>query len=122
MTKDFIAWKYELLKVVEESGANFNLWDFSGPSIFIQEPVPVGSNRAMQWYWEPAHYRRDLGDKILESLATGKAISQFGTPLTKGAIEAVTEAHYSLLSDTRDDWQALQQSLNIDIDALPESQ
>jgi hypothetical protein len=122
MTEDFIAWKHELLKVVEENRANVNLWDFSGPSNFIQEPVPVGSNRAMQWYWEPAHYRSNLGDKILESLATGKATSEFGTHLTKDVIEVVTDAHHSLLSDTRDDWQALQQSLDIHIERLSESQ
>lgn len=118
MTEDFVAWKNELLQVVESSGADIELWDFSGPSAFMQEPVPVGANRPMQWYWEPAHYRRELGDRILDTLATGNVVSGFGIRLTEGVIEAVSNSHRAALIDTRDEWLALQQALGIRIEAF----
>ena len=92
MNSDFHAWKRKLLQVVESNGTGIELWDFSVPSAFIQEQVPVGSKEPMQWYWEPAHYRRELGDKILETLATGESTSGFGVRLTKEIIEEVIDA------------------------------
>lgn len=115
MTEDFLAWKRNLLDIVAGSDGDVELWDFSGPSDFIQEPVPVGSRQAMQWYWEPAHYRRELGDFILEALATGGSQSGFGVRLDQPGAEMVADAHRALLNNTRSDWQTLQQELGIRI-------
>jgi hypothetical protein len=122
MINDFYAWKRKLLEVVESNGMAVELWDFSGPSAFIQEQVPVGSMDPMQWYWEPAHYRRKLGDKILETLATGEPTSGFGVRLTKEVIEEVIDGDRHLITQNIARWKALQKSLGIEIEPLASDQ
>lgn len=122
MTEDFLVWKSRLLELVEDSEGEVELWDFSGPSTFIQETVPVGSHHAMQWYWEPAHYRRELGDKILETLATGEPASGFGVRLTKDVIDHVINEDRLLINNSRSEWLSLQHSLGIQIEPVSASQ
>ena len=54
------------------------LWDFSGESPFIHEPVPYNSSVKvpLEWFWEPAHYRRQLGDLMLETMLNVKCGSR----------------------------------------------
>ncbi|MCB1707058.1 MAG: hypothetical protein KDI17_19530, partial [Halioglobus sp.] len=49
---------------------NVEFWDFSADSSYIHETVPgAGVKRApLKWFWEPAHYRRELGDLMLEAM------------------------------------------------------
>jgi hypothetical protein len=51
-------------------GDNVEFWDFSADSSYIHEPVPdVGAkHEPVKWFWEPAHYRRELGDLMLEAM------------------------------------------------------
>jgi len=50
--------------------ASIELWDFSGDSAYIHEPVPAAGVRSgpLQWFWEPAHYRRELGDIMINAM------------------------------------------------------
>lgn len=50
--------------------ANISFWDFSSPSPYIHEAVPPAGVRAgpLQWFWEPAHYRKELGDLMIDSM------------------------------------------------------
>ncbi|MEM9253820.1 MAG: hypothetical protein AAGA91_00150 [Pseudomonadota bacterium] len=50
--------------------ANLQWWDFSRVEPYVSEPVPAPGVRSgpLQWFWEPAHYRRELGDRMLESM------------------------------------------------------
>ena len=43
------------------------LWDFSGDSPYIHEPLPEAHARgqSLQWFWEPAHYTKALGNVML---------------------------------------------------------
>ena len=47
-----------------------SLWDFSGDSPFTQEAVPVQGEMSgpLQWFWEPSHYRVQLGDLMIEAM------------------------------------------------------
>lgn len=47
-----------------------SLWDFSGDSRFIHEEVPPASDRSgpLRWFWEPSHYRDELGDRMIEAM------------------------------------------------------
>ncbi|MFV0278429.1 MAG: hypothetical protein ACK5HY_14770 [Parahaliea sp.] len=118
MTGDFLAWKRKLVQTVERVSPAIELWDFSGPSSYIHEPVPADSRQAMQWYWEPAHYRRVLGDKILDTLASGTVREGFGIRLTSADIDGVTQASRQQVVESRDAWLALQRSLGIHIEPL----
>lgn len=42
------------------------LWDFSEPHAYLNEPAPdPDSRRPLRWFWEPSHYRRELGEIML---------------------------------------------------------
>jgi len=45
-------------------------WDFALDSNYVHEPVPGAGVKsgALQWFWEPAHYRQQLGDLMIESM------------------------------------------------------
>lgn len=49
---------------------NVEFWDFSADSAYIHESVPGAGVKgdALKWFWEPAHYRRELGDLMLEAM------------------------------------------------------
>jgi hypothetical protein len=60
------------------------LWDFSMDSAYLHEPVPASGVKsgALQWFWEPAHYRQQLGDLMIEAMLSEECNSQivFGRP------------------------------------------
>jgi hypothetical protein len=47
-----------------------SLWDFSINSPFIHETVPPHGEKSgpLQWFWEPSHYREQLGDLMIETM------------------------------------------------------
>tara|TARA_R110002110_G_scaffold91264_1_gene237361 strand:- start:11065 stop:12216 length:1152 start_codon:yes stop_codon:yes gene_type:complete len=60
--------------IVEQMQQNqVPLWDFSADSEFIHEPVPASGKKTgpLQWFWEPAHYREQLGDRMIEAIVPG---------------------------------------------------
>lgn len=50
--------------------AQLQFWDFAVESKYITEPVPPAADRSgpLKWFWEPSHYRRELGDLMLDSM------------------------------------------------------
>lgn len=63
-------WLDSIKNTVERSSGHARLWDFSADSEFIHEPATEvnATSEPLQWFWEPAHYRRELGDKMLDSM------------------------------------------------------
>lgn len=61
------------------------LWDFSMDSAYLHESVPAGGVKsgALQWFWEPAHYRQQLGDLMIEAMLSEECNAQvaFGRPI-----------------------------------------
>jgi hypothetical protein len=58
-------------------------WDFARDSAYIHERVPAAGVRSgpLQWFWEPAHYRQELGDLMIDAMlsdtcATGIAFGR----------------------------------------------
>lgn len=79
------AWKRELTAVAGEYGVP--LWDFNGfdPHSTEDPPRPGDKRSVLRWFWEPAHYRRELGDRMLASM--------FGRPCGPGGFGSrITEA------------------------------
>lgn len=72
----FEEWKRGLIGVLEEdSSAHPNerqnvLWDFSGYNSISTEAIPSIDNReeSMSWFWDSAHYKKELGDIILDKI------------------------------------------------------
>ena len=69
----FWDWKQALTEVAERVNSSTRtvvLWDFSGPSSFTMEPVPLENqnSKSMQWYWEAGHFKKELGDLVLNQV------------------------------------------------------
>jgi hypothetical protein len=85
-------WKRELVGLLEREAAGrtvWPLWDFSGFDAHTTEPVPKRGDfkAAMRWYWEPAHYKRDLGERILARML-GRVGAPLGHRLNQASIDA----------------------------------
>lgn len=54
------------------------LWDFSGDSPYIHEvfPAPGELSGPLQWFWEPAHYRKELGDLMVDAMLSDSCGTQ----------------------------------------------
>ena len=65
---EFERWKRNLVGILSNSG--FALWDFSGyNSITMESFPPLGDDKTqMKNYWEGSHYRKHVGDLILDRL------------------------------------------------------
>jgi hypothetical protein len=73
---DFEFWKKTVVNKIEayaEAGDDLVLWDFSRYHSMATEDVPGPSvtSSKMQWYWEPVHFKKPLGDIILREVFSG---------------------------------------------------
>jgi hypothetical protein len=93
-------WKRELVSILAEDAAAhpkekpFPLWDFSGYNTITTEAIPMRGDTTtkMKWYWEGSHYKKELGDQILDRIfnyqsATRKVSQDFGVLLTPNNLE-----------------------------------
>ena len=77
----------------------FPLWDFSGFNSYTTEAVPKLGDKVsmMEWFWESSHYRKELGDRVLDRVLDytdpdRQIADDFGVLLTSGNIEQHLEA------------------------------
>lgn len=88
----FEDWKRALVKVVAEyqaqPGPAISLWDFASYDEYTTEPVPAKGDRKtnMQWFWEPVHFKKALGDIMLARML-GQDSRDFGVELTAASVE-----------------------------------
>lgn len=93
--EEFEDWKRALVGIVHEEAAAagknpFPLWDFADYSPPTREEVPpLGDSTLMNYYWESSHFRKELGDLVLDRVLGGGAESggDFGILLTAGDVE-----------------------------------
>jgi len=66
------------------------LLDFAGFSPYACEPVPRDPSGSMRWYWDPTHFKKELGDVLLERMFGGApADGDFGAPLRPDSVDAL---------------------------------
>lgn len=128
---EFERWKRELTSVLAEDassnpgGEPFALWDFSGYNAVNSENFGATEDpeTEMRWYWEPSHYRSELGELILMRLFGGEeergagsvpAGNGFGVRIESGNIEA----HLLALRRERDALYRAHPDIKAAIDAL----
>ncbi|GHF99274.1 hypothetical protein [Thalassotalea marina] len=108
----YLKWK-EMLTVFVNDNQNelLQITDFSGFNEFTLEPenfeAPFNN---MKWFWEPAHYNRELGDVILNTIYTNSTDS-FGKPLTTDTIDKLLEDEKLALNKSLIMWQNLRRKL-----------
>lgn len=83
----FEDWKRALATLA--SATDVPLWDFAGYDDFTTEPVPARGDRktAMRWYWEGGHFKKELGDRVLQAVLGGHDTG-FGERLSTDNVEA----------------------------------
>lgn len=84
----------------------FPLWDFTGYGQLTTEAVPNDSKTKMKWYWDSSHYKKELGDIVLDRMfdgnfSGGQNYPDFGVKLTSKNIET----HLKKLRKDRIKWQ-----------------
>lgn len=112
---NFQVWKKTLVNYLSVTqGEEFILWDFSGESNFVNEAVPLTTpKQQMQWFWEPAHYKQELGDKLLARLffVSDNSSIDFGVRLTVENIASLLEKNQGNLKNHSKQWDKLQTEL-----------
>lgn len=95
----FNDWRERLVKSAHaqaaESGADIRVWDFSGFTPHHCEAVPPPDDRKTQlkWYWEGGHFKKELGDLVLDQLFAPDAaalatLPQMGRVITPNSLAA----------------------------------
>lgn len=109
----FDEWKRQMLRIVEEETAGGSargriaLIDFSGFSVYAQEPIPARDDKqsTTRWYWEAGHFKTELGNIMLKQMLSGSAQPDpgaFGVELNTLNIER----HIERLHGSRDAFRA----------------
>ena len=87
----FESWKRELARVLERY-PGVATWEFAVFDDFTRQPIPGPSERpgTSPWYWEPSHFKRELGDRILEIVLNCREMNGCGRrfPTEEGLLEA----------------------------------
>jgi hypothetical protein len=60
--------------VKKHEGDSVVFWNFSEDSPYIHETIPTGRARSgpLQWFWEPAHYREQLGALMINAVLSDR--------------------------------------------------
>ncbi len=100
---DYQHWMRDLTRMVdEESRGGIALWDFSGFHSYTSEPIfSEPASEAGRWFWEPSHYKPELGNKMLERIhGLPAADPNFGVRLTSANVED----HLRKIAADRQQW------------------
>mgnify|MGYP001820139477 CR=1 FL=1 len=62
-----VEWRQELVEIIAERVTDIRLIDFTGYDVFSTEELPheLETHSMLNWFWEPSHYRQELGNLIL---------------------------------------------------------
>jgi len=109
--QDFIHWKTSLAEVI---GQSTSIYDFSGLNQYTLEPVTLEQPKnAMNWFWEPAHYRKELGELVLEEMLLNKTDKGFGRALNKDTSQHLIAQDNEMLKTSAKSWEKLKSALSI---------
>ncbi|MCP4672181.1 MAG: hypothetical protein GY857_12845 [Desulfobacula sp.] len=65
--ESFEKWKYKIFEIAQKH--NVEIWDFNGVNSFTTEMINVSHDKKpLLWFWEPAHYRKELGDIMISRM------------------------------------------------------
>ena len=111
-------WKTDMVAASAEN-ETVPVWDFSGVSSCTSEPLPAreDSTARMRWYRETSHFRRGLGDKVLDrisGLGADTDCPDFGHRLTTATLSDTLAAQRRSMGE----WIASHPQDAAEIDAL----
>lgn len=97
-------WKRDLLAAAQRAPELVSLWDFSGVSSCTAENLPLDANAApaMRWYRESSHFRRVLGNRVLDRVfgrPDDSACPGLGRRLEPASLDAALASQRAALRD-----------------------
>jgi hypothetical protein len=111
--EEYIHWKKLLAQLAGKQ--SISIIDFSGFNALTSEQVNLAENHnQMAWFWEPAHYKAELGERMLSELNNGNVNPQFGRILSPDNITAIIAEDYLGLDEYQLQWQHLKSGINLD--------
>lgn len=102
----FEAWQHQLARLADDN--DVPLWDFNAVNAYTTEQPQAGTRTPeLKWFWEPAHYRKELGDIMLASMLERDCVpdppaSGFSTRVDAASLEV----HLARLSTKLDSFIA----------------
>lgn len=110
----FHEWKALLVERVKaESTESLRLWDFSAFNSEVLEPLPrKEKGQEMAWFWEPAHYREQLGNKLIDRIMSSNDTG-FGERLTEQNLRENIEENRRNVDAALPKWLALKRRLDL---------
>ena len=87
-------WQRELAQLGERlraGGCDARFYDFSGFNGITTEALPpAGSAREMRYFWEPSHYRANVGGMLMRRMfgGPGEPVAGFGAELAPAMVAA----------------------------------
>ena len=113
---DFLQWKIHLSTFFKDhiKHKSYKAYDFSGLNHITSEPVELNHpNTQMDWFWEPAHYKSQVGDMMLPILLNENPKPGIGRDMVKGDLEALIKDDVDALKETQQQWINLKERLNL---------
>ena len=102
----FEDWKRRIVRAADAStGGKITIVDFSGYNSVTTEAVPPKNDKTspMHNYWDDFHFKKEIGDRILERIANrSPADGTFGVALT----QANLDSHLARIRAERDQWRS----------------
>lgn len=102
---EFEQWKRRLVLTVaaaDDGAGAAQFWDFATVAAPARLPVENSGERGSAlWYWEAGHFKRELGDRLLDELLGHATPADFrlGSRLTPSDVEPWLQAQRAALDD-----------------------
>lgn len=82
----WLKWKKDVVKANEETAKKlgkqpFAIYDFAIYNKFTSESVPNDESAKMNYYWDASHFKKELGDMVLDEISGIKKHSNFGVKI-----------------------------------------
>lgn len=113
----FEQWKRDIVAVTEEvraqTGADIQLWDFSGYHHFAVEPIPK-QGQVMKYFLDGSHFTDAIGRVLLDTIyGDAKPDASFGVLLTpqniEGHLQAIRREQKAYRQEHREQYSDIQQ-------------
>jgi len=103
LNKKYIFWKKKLIELNEKiakkySKNEYKLWDFSGYNSISTQKVHESISK--NYFWESSHFKKKIGDKVLDSLYSNDNFSEIGYAIDSKNIDR----HIENEANNRQNW------------------
>lgn len=94
---EYEQWQLNMAKIIDDHNNNYpkkpyQLWSFNKVNSITTEKLPEkdDSSSAMKWFWDPEHFKNELGNLILSEITGSQmnlAISNFSSQLSSNNLK-----------------------------------